>query len=146
LLVRITSITLSSLYDNQYNFIYRLTFQSGWYLGSLILTLGLSFIFIYIFDIQLRFASLFRLYFVSRAPYLLVCLIELIYLLVTHTPFAHTQYLSLIISGVLFSSLYLWFLNRHEGYLTTKQNLLLVIATNVFQLFGLIPDFLEFFS
>ena len=59
LLIRITSISLTALYHTQADFVYQLTFQSLWYLSSLGLTLGLSFLFVYLFDIQLRFASLF---------------------------------------------------------------------------------------
>ncbi|MBL1056274.1 hypothetical protein JEM51_07520 [Ligilactobacillus agilis] len=146
LLIRITSISLTALYHTQADFVYQLTFQSLWYLSSLGLTLGLSFLFVCLFDIQLRFASLFRLYFVSRSPYLGACLLELLALLIKKQALTAATNLSIGAGGIVLSCCYLAWLNRREAYLTTNQNFKLVIATGTFQLFSLLPEFLQVFS
>ena len=121
LLIRITNISLTALYHTQADFVYQLTFQSLWYLSSLGLTLGLS-------------------------PYLGACLLELLALLIKKQALTAATNLSIGAGGIVLSCCYLAWLNRREAYLTTNQNFKLVIATGTFQLFSLLPEFLQVFS
>lgn len=153
LIMQTATITLHSLFSiNTKNeqqilpldFIFLITIRISWFLISIVILLTLAYLFMHLLDVPLKFSSIFRLYFISRTPALLFTLLDLGYLLITHSSLPKELSIFFDVLNVLLTALILYFVNKSENDLLPGENIFLTSTIALLQLLILIPGFLKF--